>query len=576
MKTFFKAFFGFLAAMAFMIFIAFLIISSMVDTEPSISDHSYLHVKLSGGLSEYRAPDPFEEALGRSRMDVKKFRDDLEKALVDDRIEAVLLDLNFLNTGYGKLKEMHHLIRNFREKSDKKIYAYLGGDLIFTKDYYLATACDSVFMPAEADLFLTGVRAEITFYGSFFKKIGVQADFVHMGKYKNAPDVYTRDNMSGPHREVMENVVDYLYHDIIATIAESRGLAADRVESLINDQAGFSGTRALEAGLVDGTGFFKDVEKKLQSGDHKVVRLSAVNYARLPASSLKIRNKSRIAVINCVGTIMGGNDADDPLMGKVLGSGTIISNIEKAARSKSIKAIILRIDSPGGSSIPSVAIWDAIRKARQKKPVIASVSDYGASGGYYIAMAADTMLTNPSSLVGSIGIFAGKFNFSGLYDKLDLTSESVSRGRHSDLFSVMEAWSDTQRQLMQRLIAEFYEDFVDRVARARGMTRDEVDQLAQGRVWMGQEAVERNLFDAAGYFYDAVGVAKQMANIDSAESVRLVYYPRQKSLMSEIFSSISALIEPNSGLLAYRNLLRFLEQNQGKILAMMPYRVTIY
>jgi len=217
-----------------------------------------------------------------------------------------------------------------------------------------------------------------------------------------------------------------------------------------------------------------------------------------------------------------------------MGSRTVIKNIEKAVKSKSIKAIILRIDSPGGSATASEAIWHAIQNAREKKPVIASVADYGASGGYYISMAADTMLTTPNSLVGSIGIYAGKFNIMGLYDKLEIKTETVSAGKNGGLFSLTKPWSKSERQIMERMIADFYKDFVEKTAQARNMTFDEVDKLAQGHVWTGTEAVENGLFDGTGYFYSAVDAAVQMAKIDSSESVRLVYYPQEKSMFDEL------------------------------------------
>ena len=374
--------------------------------------------------------------------------------------------------------------------------------------------------------------------------------------------------MSRPHREVMTNILNNLYQNIVQTVSESRHLSEAEVEQLINDVSGFTGREALKAGLIDRTGYLQDITQTLSSNNKKAVRLSASDYADVPASSLKIRNKSRIAVINCVGVIAGGSDTNDPYFGKIMGSETVIKNLEKAAKSKFIKAIILRIDSPGGSATASEAIWHAIRKAAKKKPVIASVSDYGASGGYYISMAADTMFTAPNSLVGSIGIFAGKFSFKGLYDKLDLNNETIQNGKNAGLFSVMQPWSKSERKIIDRLIADFYQDFVQKTADARGMTFDQVDGLARGHVWTGNEAVQNHLFDSEGYFYTAVEAAVKMAHIDSTESVRLIYYPKEKSMLDELFSTFSILSFNANPLDKLQGILQHI---QNKPMALLPF-----
>ncbi len=567
LKGFLKWLAGVFAALVIMFLVAFIAISILTDNEPTVVDNSYLYIPLSGSISEYQTPDPFASALGKTKLDIKKIRDVLEKAQVDERINGVVLQIEMLQTGYAKIQELRYLIQNFR-KSGKPIFALLGPDMAFTKDYYVASACDSVFMPPSANLFLTGISTEITFYNDFLKKFGVHAEFAQIGKYKNSPDVYTRSKMSRPHREVMTDILNNLYRDIVQTISKSRHLSESEVEHLINDRSGFTGREALKAKLIDRTGYLPDFIQTLSSNSKKPVRLAAAEYAGVPASSLKIRNKSRIAVINCVGVIAGGSDTNDPYFGKIMGSETVIKNLEKAAKSKFIKAIILRIDSPGGSATASEAIWHAIRKATKKKPVIASVSDYGASGGYYISMAADTMFTAPNSLVGSIGIFAGKFSFKELYNKLDLKNETIQNGKNAGLFSVMQPWSKSERQIIDRLIADFYHDFVQKTAEARHLTFEQVDGLARGHVWTGQEAVENHLFDSPGYFYTAVHAAMKMAKIDSSESVRLIYYPKEKSMLDELFNTFSILSFNTNPL---DKLQGVLQRIQNKPMALLPF-----
>lgn len=572
MKSFLKWLAGVLAVFALLLLTFFIIISLLIDTTPKVVDNSYLHISLSGSIPEYTAADPLEEALGKVTIDIRRLRDNLEKASVDKRINGVLLELNMLNIGYGKAQELHTLIQNYR-KSGKKIYAYLGSDLAFTKDYYIASACDSIYMAPNANLFLTGISSEVTFYKDFFAKIGVEAEFAQIGKYKNAPDVYTRDSMSPYHRAVLENLLNYYYDHVVSTIAEKRGLNPDELEKLINTQTGFNGKQALQAGLIDGTLFQQAVVEKLKITSKTPTRVPAADYSMIPPSSLKIRNQSRIAVVNCVGTIASGSDSDDPLLGTISGATSMVEHLRASARSSSIKAIILRIDSPGGSASASEVIWDAIREARTKKPVIASVSDYGASGGYYVAMAADSMITSPGSLVGSIGIFAGKFNVQELYKKLGLHSETLKRGEHAAMFSINQPWSRSERAIIEGLIRSFYDEFVQRVAEARNKDPKVIYDLAEGRVWTGQEAVNLGLFDHTGGFYDAVETAKKMAGIDSAESVRLIYYPKRKSLFNQLFAMVSTPYQTWSDQknMALHRLLNYLKDIQNRPLALMPF-----
>ncbi len=568
-KGFFKWLAGVLAALVLLFIIGYIVVMILSDSEPAVADNSYLSISLSGAISEYRAPDPLESALGKSELDMKKVRDVLEKAAIDERINGVILQTEYVQVGFAKLQELRHLIKVFKQ-SGKPIYAFLGPDLAFSRDYYIASACDSIFMPPSANLFITGIGSEVTFYKDFFSKIGVQAEFVHVGRYKNAPDTYTRQSMSGPHKEVLDNLLDYMYNDLVSTIAQSRNMNKVQVDNLINNISGFTGRQAVKAGLVDRCGFVEDFKQQLSHSNRPPVRIDARDYAAIPASSLKIRNKSRIAVINCVGVISGGEDGQEPYFGKMMGAQTVIRNLERSAKSKSIKAIILRIDSPGGSATASEAIWQAIHKAAEKKPVIASVSDYGASGGYYISMAADTMLVTPGSLTGSIGVFAGKFNIQQLYNKLNINNVHVQRGANSTLFSVTRPWTDSEKKLMQKLIEDFYRDFVQKTADARGLSFKAVDKLAQGRVWTGEEAVRNGLFDANGFFYTAVDAARKMAHIDSSESVRLVYYPREKSLLNELMSSATILIRSD----VMDTLRQYIMQIQNRPLALLPFTLS--
>lgn len=575
MKSFLKWLAGVLVVFFLIIFTFVVVFVSLTDTEPQIVANSYLQINLSGSLDEYMPPDPLEEVLGRSSLDLKKIRDVLEKAQVDERINGVLLKISYPQIGFGKLQELSNLIKEFRKNSPKKIYAYLSAEMSFTRDYYLASACDSIFMPAQANLFLTGLRSEITFYKSFFNMIGVEAEFVHVGKYKNAPDTYTRDSMSEPHREVLSSLLDQYFEDIVATIASNRNISKETVIHFINQQTGFTGQEAYAAGLVDSLAFKTDVVNLFNINGEEPNYLNAVDYALVPASSLDIRNQSRIAVVYCEGTITGGSNSEDYLLGKLAGASTLIANLRSAAASRLNKAIILRINSPGGSASASEKIWDAVRRAADQKPLVVSFSDYGASGGYYMAVDADSVIAEPASLIGSIGIFAGKFNMRGLYNKLDLKNESLQRGKNAGLFSVMQPWTSSEKAIIERLITQFYDDFLLKVSSGRQIPLANAQEIAGGRIWTGKEGVKNGLVDATGHFYDAVEATKILAGIDSSESVRLVYYPREKSFLSEILSSIEAGINSilNIGHSQIKFFIQNIEQLQNKPMALLPFRI---
>jgi protease-4 len=563
MKSFLKWLAGVLAVFFLIILTFVIIIGFLIDTEPKVGDNSYLHMRLSGGIPEYVAPDPIEEALGDFTLDVKRFRENLEKAQVDERINGIILEISYSGISYSKIQELH-----------KMIYAFLGSEMSATRDYYLATACDSIYMPPTANLFINGLGSEITFYKDFFKKIGVEAEFLQIGRYKNAPDIYTRESISPFHKEVLENILNYYYDDIVETISLNRHMSVDEVNKFINTQSAVTGVQALELGFVDGTAYFDEIVEKLNYNGDSPEKVSTADYAEIPISSLDIRNQSRIAVVNCVGTIAGGRDSDDPFLGTIVGANSVAENLRTAASSRSIKAIIFRIDSPGGSAGAADLIWKAVHEAAQKKPVIASVSGYGASGGYYVALGADTMITSPGSLVGSIGIFAGKFNVQKLYKKLDINTETFKRGANAGFFQISEPWTDNQRKVIYNLINEFYQNFLKKVSDSRNLSIEEVEKLAEGRVWIGEEAIDRRLFDSSGDFYTAVEVAKKMAGIDSSESVRLVYYPKSKSFLGELFSSINAKW---TGLEKFQieYIINYLNSIQNMPLALMPFLMDI-
>jgi protease-4 len=373
------------------------------------------------------------------------------------------------------------------------------------------------------------------------KKIGVEADFEHVGEYKNAPDTYTRQSMSDQQREVINTIFDARFESIISTIASSRNLDRERILFLIDHISAFSPEEALAAGLIDGIKYSSEVAKIVETGEETLSEISASEYAAIELSSLGVKAKERIAVVYCTGTMMDGEDGSDPYFGQTMGANRVIRDINRAAENHSIKAIILRIDSPGGSSLAADKMWFAIREAAEKKPVIASISDLGASGGYYIAIPADTILAQDLSLVGSIGVFVGKFSLKELYDKLEITNEVIKRGQNASLFSLNSKFSDSERVIIRRTINDFYHKFVSKVAASRQKSYEEIDHIARGRVWNGGEGLKNGLVDLIGGLDEAIDIAKDLVGIQKEAAVRLVYYPRSRSFFGRYLGNLSIM-----------------------------------
>ncbi len=571
MKRFIKWISVILGIFLIFVFISYFVISSILDTEPIVYDNSYLYISLAGPIQEYVPYDGFEDLFEASNLDMHSIRKSLKMAAVDNRIKAVVLRINPLLIGYAKVQEIQQSIELFKQ-SGKKVFGYF--DLATTKDYYLATACDSIYLAPEGMFLLTGVRAELTFYRDLLKEhIGIEADFEHIGKYKNAPDAYMRQTMSKAQKEVLNNIVDYRYNEIVSAISEKRGLSSDKINKIINDVSGLTPDEALDFNLIDRLKYFDEVVDQISSNG-RAYKITATEYSKISPSSLDQEQGPKIAVIYSSGTITGGNDSDDPVMGQTMGSARLVRNLRSAADSKSIKAIVMRINSPGGSGIASDNILNAVNYARGKKPVIASISDLGASGGYYIAIGADTIVSQSGSLVGSIGVFAGKFSLEKLYKNWGINTETVQRGKNANLFSLSTKFSASERRVIQKIIGDFYTNFVQKVSDLRNKTYDEVHNIAQGRVWNGNNGYQIGLIDTLGGLNTAIEIAKKMIGIEENLDPKIVVFPRKKSVLAKLVKNLT-LVNESREILIIDNIKNFIREFELKPLALMPYEIEI-
>ena len=507
-----------------------------VSRGPSVPSAATLVLRPGGEIQEV-VPDDVFGLLGRGSSTVRGFVEGLDKAKRDPRIKAVLLMPSSLSAPYwAKLQEMRDAVIDFK-KSRKTVIAFLeyGGD----REYYLASAADKVYLLPTSTLDLTGVASYEIFLRGMLDKIGAVPDYLHVGAYKTAVNQMTEKGFTPAHREMSESLNHDLYDQLIRGIAEARKKSEQEVRALI-DQGPFTPEDALRHGFVDELAYEDQLDDRvpaLRSGSRETRRVEGSDYQRVSAASVGLRPRSRIAVIYAAGVITSGRSAYDPLNGAVVGSDSLVEQIREVRDDDAVKAIILRVDSPGGSSVASDVIWRELMITRDKKPsrpLIASMSDLAASGGYYISLPAQVIVAEPATLTGSIGVYMGKIALGGTLNKVGVTTETVTSGASADIYSPFAPFSPAQRARLQDQIQGFYENFVEKVAESRKTTPEKIDAVAQGRVWTGRQAREHGLVDALGGLDVAVRIAKERAHIPADEDVQLVAYPARRSLYETI------------------------------------------
>jgi len=563
---------------------AMLVMLMVVGREPVVATNSVLTLRVEGDLEEL-APDNVLGTLTSSkRPTLRGLVDNLRKAKVDARISSVVIRPGNLSSAYwGKLQEVREAILDFR-RSGKQAIGFLeyGG----TREYYLATGCDKIFLTPAGSLDLTGLASYTLFMRGTLEKIGASADYLHIGDYKTAPNQLTENTFTPAHREMAESLNNDFFDQLVQAVADGRKKRVEEVRALIDDGP-YLPENALHAGLVDVVAYEDQIEEKVQLAKTKAfARLDADAYGKVSLESVGLNKGPRIAVIYAVGLINSGRSGYDPMNGPVVGSDTLIDYIRKARRDRSIRAIVIRIDSPGGSSVASDVIWRELMLARTgtaTRPVVASMSDLAASGGYYIAMAAPDIVAQPGTLTGSIGIYGGKIVTGGTYEKLGMHIEAVSRGRNAELGSPARPFSESERQKLNEELHAFYNQFVEKVAASRKMKPEAVDAIAQGRVWTGRQAKELGLVDRLGGLEAAIALAKERAKIAPSQNVELVIYPPRKTLfdaLSESFGANTAVIDGRAELAALLGLtdrravaaltapMRLFRR--GELLALMP------
>jgi protease-4 len=458
----------------------------------------------------------------------------------------VVLRIRKLSIGWGQAQELRNAIARLREAGRHPI-AYLevagfGANI----EYYVASAADEVQIAPAGFGGVVGLAGEYFFIGQMWKKVGIEFDVAQAGRYKSAVETLTGDEMSDAHREAANSILDSINHQFISGIAESRGLTPAKVQSVI-DRAPMTPAEMVKHDFVDRIAFFDEL---LESFDGPTVEAS--EYAQVDPASLGFDPVAQFALVYGSGNVVVGKGRATSSGNPVMASDTVADALEAAAEDPEIDAIIFRINSPGGSVLASDIIWRALEVAKQsEKPLIASFSNVAASGGYYVAAGADAILAPPGSVTGSIGVFALRPVLKGLLDKLDINVESLTRGAHADILIASQPLSPETAAILDREVQAIYRLFIERVSAGRKLDLQDVDQIAQGRVWTGEQALDRGLIDELGGLSEAVVRAKLELGLDRDADVALVPYPEGGSLADQLTDTlrrVSLAVVPDSPL----------------------------
>lgn len=561
--------------------VAVLVLYLALGREPSVSARSTLVLRPTGALPEV-LPDL---AFGANdQLTIRAYVELIRKAKADQRITGILLKPGTLDSPFwAKIQELREALADFK-RSGKYVHAYLeyAGD----REYFLASVADRVFLLPSATLDLTGLASYEVFLRGTFDWIGTYPDFIHIGDYKTAINTYLEKSFTPAHREMSESLNKDQFEQLIRSIADGRKKTDAEVRAVV-DQGPFLPADALRLGLIDDVAYddeLDDVDPRLAGAR----LIEAHDYASVSWEAAGVTRRSKIAVINVVGVITSGHSGYDPVNGPVVGSDSLVEYIREARANRAVRAIVLRVDSPGGSSTASDVIWRELSISHDAaRPIVVSMSDLAASGGYYIALGGDAIVAQPGTLTGSIGVYTGKFVVTGTLEKFGANLEATSEGRHAQMFSPDRRFTPEERAKVEESMQAVYDQFVERAAAARQMAPEKIDEIAQGRVWTGQQARANGLVDQLGGLYTAIGLAKERAKIPADEEVELIVYPPRRSLY-EVFSdqlqspagglqsrqtadAIASLLGPRdsralAALLAPSRLFR-----SGQVLAHMPY-----
>lgn len=489
------------------------------NREPNIPSDSYLKIHLGGNIVDN------DNSIIPKNITIRDLWFHLNRAEKDERIKGIILKLSYLQTGFAKTDDIGRLLRDFR-KSGKKVISYIENGGI--RELQLASYTDKIYIYKHGGLALNGLASHAVFLKNALTKLGVEADFLNVGNFKTGPNMFTKDEMTKNHRESLTVLIDDIYNSSIKIISKNRKVDKKIIRDLIEDFT-MDGEKILKSGLVDGLIYEDEIL------DEKKEKTISFSLYKSTTSPLPFKGKKKIAVIFAQGEIHSGHSGGKSFFGnEIMGSDTISKYLRSARKNKSVKAVVLRVDSPGGSPFASDIIRHEAELLMKEKPVVISMSDTAASGGYMISLSSSKILALPQTITGSIGVYGGKFVLKGLYDKLGINKQVVKTSKYADMFSDYRTFNKEESKKYYSVMKNIYSLFITEAAKGRNVPVDEIKKVAEGRVWSGSRAKNLKLIDEHGGINDAVNTAIRLAELDVSKGVGITIYPRAKSLFDYV------------------------------------------
>lgn len=544
-KSFLASCLGSLVAFIVAFFLLFFLLAGLISTAISdggnnnkvaINDNSVLHLKLDVPITEAEIENPFEglplPGAGDATISLLQFKQVFKSAASDSKIAGVYLDISVFMSGFATAKEIRESLLEFR-KSGKWVIAY--SEVMTESAYYIASAADKVYLNPEGDLEFNGLAVEVSFFKKLFDKLEIKPEIFRVGDFKSAVEPFMLDKMSDANRLQLNELIEGINNEMIKEIAVSRNLEENKLKEISDKMMATNLQEAKKLKLVDSLLYYDQVLAELENklGVTKESDIDFVKYNKYKKTVTNTKtSENEIAVIVAEGDIMPGKA--DP---GTIGSTTFAKEIRKARNSKKVKAIVLRINSPGGSALASDVMWREVTLAAKEKPVIASMGDYAASGGYYLAMGANTIVAEPNTITGSIGVFSVLFDMSSfLGNKIGITFDEVKTGDVGELITVTRPLTEQEKRIWQKRTDAIYETFTSKAAEGRKMNVEDLRKVASGRVWTGTQGKERGLVDELGGFDDAVKIAAEKAGV--ADNYKVRFYPKQKTFFEQWLSDL--------------------------------------
>ena len=538
----------------------------------TISSNSVLVLDLNGSIEEQRAADLSSVFFGSQTLVLHEINDAIDSARTDPRIEGLVVRIGPLETGWAKLEEIHSHLLAFHA-SGKPSICYLGYDGAENAEYYVATGCDQVWLGPSNPLGVRGMMAEATFLRGTLDKLKIVPDFYHIAEFKTATSQYTEKKFTPAHREEVESLLTSLYDEYLTEVSSARHMDRAHFADLVQ-KGPFLPQDAMQDKLVDRLAYWDEVQDFFRQ---KTGEWNPVGFGQY-RQGLSDGSGPRIAIIYASGEIISGASQITPGGTVVMGGDSVAAEIREARNDSSIRAIVLRVDSPGGSAVASEVIRREVELARKKKPVVVSMSDVAASGGYWISMSADKIIADPGTITASIGVLSGKMNISGLYKLLGLSTDYVATSDNATLYSAQQDFTLAQQLVVQRMLRDIYTSFTQGVAQGRGLPIATVQKIAKGRVWSGEQAKGLGLVDDLGGADRAVTVAKELAHIPVNSSVEIVRLPKEKTLFDLFLERTQGqVVAPESDYSSIQSLVRRVSSmvQAEPVRAQMPYVLRI-